>query len=183
MISRVNSVKKISRQSGCGWISVMGYIFTSSVPVVHWGHVGSSIRVLVPSVSMIPVIETILRWCHCCIVLHFKSMTSPIMKHLPAAATLPPLQSDTNTEKNDVSRSTVWMFLGPPEPVRVPGPCPPHRQRLHQLRMDGQAVTPRAAFITRQRGNVDRNQRSSTCDRMSHSAALTSPVSWSGFVL
>ncbi|KAL7396656.1 hypothetical protein ABVT39_009438 [Epinephelus coioides] len=77
----------------------------------------------------------------------------------------------------------LWMFEGSPETVRVPDPLSPHRQRLHQLRMEGEAVSPRAAFITRQRGNVDRNQRSPMLETMSHSAALPSPVCKSGLRL
>lgn len=57
------------------------------------------------------------------------------------------------------------VCVGSPETVWVPDPFSPHRHRLQQLRMEGEAATPRAAFRARGPGNVDSNQRSCVLGR------------------
>lgn len=140
-----------------------------------------SIRVLFRRFVLIPIpVINDPPWCGCCVCWLLNQWRLSGWQHLPAAAAAAAaaargLNRHERGKKRalPVDGSDVWGSTGAGS---SPGRVPPHR-----LRMEGEAVRARAAFITTQRGNVDRNQRSPVFERMSHSAASTSPSAAEGF--
>lgn len=88
--------------------------------------------------------------------------------HMTASPRFGPTRQKTRRFLVDAA---VWMFQADRGATGAAGSF-----FLTGGRMEGEAVRARVASRTRQRGNVDRIQRSTTHERMSHSAALTSPV-------